>query len=97
MVLHPIFRSPDPGTVIIRCGPPLRRICCGSYAKWSNEILCWAGVRSDHIKIEAGVGGRSGELRVLADFVFLLDSQTDVLYLIALFIEYLLNSGVIYL
>jgi len=28
-----IFRSPDPGILIIRSRPPLHRICCGSCAK----------------------------------------------------------------
>ena len=68
MVLQPMFCSPGPGTLRIRSGRQLRRICCRSWAKWSNERFYDAGDSFAPIKLGIGMGDRSGEFKVLAGF-----------------------------
>ena len=55
--------------MIIRSGPQSRRICRRSCAKLSDERFCDAVDSFDPMKHGTEVADRSGELRVLADYV----------------------------
>ena len=75
-----MFRTPDPGTLIIRPGPQLCRIRRRSYIKSSNERVYGAGDSSDRIKVGTRVGDRFGELSVLADFALIRLSSRCVVF-----------------
>ena len=81
-----MFRFPEPGPLVIGSGMRLCRICRRSCAKLSNEGFYCAGDSFDTIQIGTGVGDRSGELRVLADFAFCLDYIINALYSMVLFV-----------
>ena len=62
------MRIPDTGTRVIRSGPQLRRICPRNCEKLPDERFYDPGDRFDPLQLGIGVGDRSGEVRVLADF-----------------------------
>ena len=79
---QPIFRPPDPGTLMTRFSPQICRDGRRKCANWSNDGFDGAGDSLYPINIGAAMGDCSGELRLLADFTFFcfLHSQTNVLH-----------------
>lgn len=60
-----MFRSPGPGTFIIRSAPHLRRTCRRSCAKLLTQRFYDARDSFDPINLGVGVWDRYGELREL--------------------------------